>query len=83
MLKKKGLITETTIKLISSWDFATMAKLNREFDKMVIANGKIDITSQIYRGGIGEVILNSDVIEQLERNIMEGMEHPTINKASI
>lgn len=66
-----GMSVEFTLKE----GIITLAKLSREFDKMIISTGKIVTPSQKYRGGICEVVLDSDVLEYFSNIIKEGIEH--------
>jgi L-fucose isomerase and related proteins len=66
-----GMSVEFTLKE----GIVTLAKLTREFNKMVISTGKIIKPSQIYRGGICEVVLDINVLEYFSNIIKEGIEH--------
>jgi len=53
----------------------TLAKITRNFDKMLISTGKIINPNKVYRGGICEVVLDTDVSEYFSNIIREGIEH--------
>ena len=54
---------------------ATVAKLDREYKKMLIAEGNFIRPMPVYRGGIAELKLKIPVINFLKRTIEEGFEH--------
>lgn len=53
----------------------TLAKLTREYDKMLIANAKVVPPQPHFRGGIAEVCLEEPVADFLSRAVEEGFEH--------
>jgi L-fucose isomerase-like protein len=53
----------------------TLAKLTREYDKMLIAKAKVVSPAPRFRGGIAEVILDEPVVGFLSRAVEEGFEH--------
>ena len=54
---------------------ATLAKLMREYDKMLISSGNFISPSPMFRGGIAEISLDSPVFEFLTKIVQEGFEH--------
>ncbi len=54
---------------------ATLAKLTREYDKMSITTGIFVKPSPLMRGGIGEMVINTEARSYLNRIIEEGFEH--------
>jgi L-fucose isomerase-like protein len=53
----------------------TLAKLTREYDKMLIARGKVVPPVPRFRGGIAEVVFETPVEDFLSRAVEEGFEH--------
>jgi L-fucose isomerase-like protein len=54
---------------------ATVAKLTREYDRMLIACAKIVPPMPRFRGGIAEVAFDEPVVSFLSRAVEEGFEH--------